>query len=521
MQELGSLFPMPRQSGKITSLRQAKKTLRAGEARYRELFERAGDAIFVSDAQGKIVDVNQRACDSLGYARTELLNMLLWELNPKKWTPEKVRDVIQKLKPGQPQTFESRHQRKDGTRFPVEIRVGNFEMGGRRLNLDLVRDITARRRAEQALREANATLEQRVNERTAELTRALNEIEQLEIENRYLREEVNTALAFEDIVGESPALRNVLQQIEIVAPTEASVLILGETGTGKELLARAIHERCMGRERPLIKVNCSAVPRELFESEFFGHVKGAFIGALKDRMGRFQMADGGTLFLDEIGEIPLELQNKLLRVLQDGQFERIGEDRTRRVDVRILAATNRNLQEEIEACHFRQDLYYRLSVFPITVPPLRERLKDIPLLARHFVDRAYARLNCPQVRITAQQIHLLQRYNWPGNIRELQNVIERAVILARGGVLRLEMVLPVKMIESVHPHSVRAQTAVPSGIIREEKWKERERENILAALKKARGKVYGAGGAAELLGVKATTLAYRMKVLGISKREGA
>jgi transcriptional regulator with GAF, ATPase, and Fis domain len=407
----------------------------------------------------------------------------------------------------------------------VEIRVGNFEVGGRRLNLDLVRDITARKRAEQAWREANANLEQRVNERTAELTRALKEIEQLreqlEIENRYLREEVKIALAFGDIVGESPALRKVLQQIEIVAPTEASVLILGETGTGKELLAQAIHERSLRRERPLIKVNCSAIPRELFESEFFGHVKGAFTGALQDRMGRFQMADGGTLFLDEIGEIPLELQSKLLRVLQDGQFERIGEDRTRRVDVRLIAATNRHLQEEIEAGRFRQDLYYRLSVFPITVPPLRERLDDIPLLAKHFVQRACARLNCPQVRITARQVQLLQRYHWPGNIRELQNVIERAVILARGGVLQLEPVLPVEMIAAVRPHSPRAQTAVAPGIIREEKWKERERENILAALQKARGKIYGPGGAAELLGVKATTLAYRMKVLRISKSHRA
>jgi transcriptional regulator with GAF, ATPase, and Fis domain len=357
------------------------------------------------------------------------------------------------------------------------------------------------------------------------LTRALKEIEhlreQLEIENRYLREEVKIALAFGDVVGESPALRKVLQQIEIVAPTEASVLILGETGTGKELLAQAIHERSLRCERPLIKVNCSAIPRELFESEFFGHVKGAFTGALKDRMGRFQMADGGTLFLDEIGEIPLELQSKLLRVLQDGQFERIGEDRTRRVDVRLIAATNRHLQEEIEAGRFRQDLYYRLSVFPITVPPLRERLDDIPLLAKHFVQRACARLNCPQVRITARQVQLLQRYHWPGNIRELQNVIERAVILARGGVLQLEPVLPVEMIAAVRPHSPRAQTAVAPGIIREEKWKERERENILAALQKARGKIYGPGGAAELLGVKATTLAYRMKVLRISKSHRA
>jgi transcriptional regulator with GAF, ATPase, and Fis domain len=265
-------------------------------------------------------------------------------------------------------------------------------------------------------------------------------------------------------------------------------------------------------------VNCGAVPRELFESEFFGHVKGAFTGALKDRLGRFQTADGGTLFLDEIGEVPIELQSKLLRVLQEGQFERVGEDRTRQVDVRIIAATNRNLQQEAAAGRFRQDLYYRLSVFPITVPSLRERSEDIPILAKHFIARTCARLNCPAVRITPAQLKQLQRYDWPGNIRELQNVIERAVILARGGVLQLELVLPAGTAEA-NP-ALRAETAAlaASRIIREEKWRERERANILAALKQANGKVYGSGGAAELLGVKPNTLAYRMKVIGIRKK---
>ncbi len=349
--------------------------------------------------------------------------------------------------------------------------------------------------------------------------RAFEEIErlhaQVEMENLYLREEVKTT--FGDIIGESPALRKVLQQIEIVAPTEASVLILGETGTGKELLARAIHERSMRRERPLIRVNCSAVPRELFESEFFGHVKGAFTGALKDRLGRFQMADGGTLFLDEIGEIPLELQSKLLRVLQEGQFERVGDDRTRQVEVRIIAATNRHLQQEIEAGRFRQDLYYRLSVFPLTVPPLRERSEDIPILTQHFMARTCARLNCPPVRIAAAQMQQLQRYHWPGNIRELQNVIERAVILARGGVLQFDPRLPFHLTTTTDPRATDERASTPAAIIREEKWKERECDNILAALKQTRGKIYGAGGAAELLGIKPTTLAYRVKVLGIAK----
>jgi transcriptional regulator with GAF, ATPase, and Fis domain len=232
------------------------------------------------------------------------------------------------------------------------------------------------------------------------------------------------------------------------------------------------------------------------------------------------MADGGTLFLDEVGEIPFELQSKLLRVLQEGQFERVGEDRTRHVDVRIIAATNRNLQQEAAAGRFRQDLYYRLSVFPMTVPPLRERSEDIPMLAKHFIERTCARLNCPRVRITPAQLKQLQNYDWPGNIRELQNVIERAVILARGGVLQLELMLQHDGVaKTISDTPVETAVLPATRIIREEKWKEREQANILSALKQAGGKIYGRGGAAELLGVKPNTLAYRMKVLGIQRKQ--
>ncbi|MBI4642095.1 MAG: sigma 54-interacting transcriptional regulator, partial [Candidatus Tectomicrobia bacterium] len=273
--------------------------------------------------------------------------------------------------------------------------------------------------------------------------RAFEKIErlqaQLELENAYLREEAVEAQAFGEIIGQSPALGSVLQQIDLVAPTDASVLITGESGTGKELVAREIHKRSRRSERPMIKVNCASIPRELFESEFFGHVKGAFTGALKDRAGRFQLADRGTLFLDEVGEIPRELQSKLLRVLQEGEYERVGEETTRRVDIRIIASTNRDLKREVEGGRFRQDLYYRLNVFPIEVVPLRYRKEDIPFLAAHFLELVAKKMRRPRLRLTQANLLELQRYDWPGNIRELQNVIERAVITSPSGVLRFDL----------------------------------------------------------------------------------
>src|SRR5262249_49714346 len=244
-------------------------------------------------------------------------------------------------------------------------------------------------------------------------------------------DEVRTG--FSEIVGQSAALRHVLLQVETVALSDSTVLILGETGTGKELIARAVHERSRRRDKPLVRVNCASIPKELFESEFFGHAKGAFTGAIKDRAGRFEVAAGGTVFLDEVSEIPLELQSKPLRVLQEKCYERVGEERTRRVDVRILAATNRDLKKEVAAGRFREDLYYRLDVFPLQVAPLRERKEDIPLLATHFVELLVKELSCPKPRLTRAGIETLEGYDWPGNIRELRNVIERAVIIAGGG----------------------------------------------------------------------------------------
>jgi transcriptional regulator with GAF, ATPase, and Fis domain len=354
-----------------------------------------------------------------------------------------------------------------------------------------------------------------VNARAFEQIQRLHE--RLELECNYLRQEVQEARAFGDIVGQSAALKNVLRQVELVAPTDANVIICGESGTGKELVAREIHHSSQRRERPLIKVNCAAISRELYESEFFGHVKGAFSGAVKDRAGRFEAADGGTLFLDEVGEIPVDLQGKLLRVLQEGQYERVGEEKTRQVDVRILAATNRNLKKEVANGRFRQDLYYRLNVFPIEVAPLRLRREDIPLLAAHFFQVIQARENRAFPPLSPAQVDRLQRYDWPGNVRELRNVIERAAITARRG--RLELILPHEEMDSGPIRSDAAGVGVDDEpeVLPEAEMRRRERQNLLAALKKSHWKIYGAGGAAELLGVKPTTLASRMKKMGLAK----
>jgi transcriptional regulator with GAF, ATPase, and Fis domain len=317
-------------------------------------------------------------------------------------------------------------------------------------------------------------------------------------------------------VGESAALRHLLQQVETVAPSDSTVLILGETGTGKELIANAVHLRSRRRDKPLIRVNCTSIPRELFESEFFGHSKGAFTGAIKDRTGRFEAATGGTLFLDEVGEIPLELQSKLLRVLQEKSYERVGEERTRRANVRIVAATNRDLKREVDAGRFREDLYYRLNVFPLRVAALRERKEDIPLLAAYFIELLINELGCPKPRLTRAGIETLQCYEWPGNIRELRNVIERAVIFARGGALEFDVPATGSALDliSLGPRDV--DQAEPE-YLTEAEMRRRERENIFAVLQKASWKIKGVDGAAELLGVKPTTLSSRMEKMGLRR----
>jgi DNA-binding NtrC family response regulator len=393
-------------------------------------------------------------------------------------------------------------------------KVKGFEAGG-------VDYITKPFEAEEVLARVRTHLRLR---RVEELQRALEEIEalksQLELRNDYLQEAVVEAKAFGDLVGQSAPLKHIVSQIDVVAPTEASVLILGETGTGKELVAHEIHRRSARKNGPLVRVNCASIPRELFESEFFGHLRGAFTGAVKDRAGRFETAEGGTLFLDEVGEIPLDIQNKLLRVLQEKRYERVGEDRTRTANVRIVAATNRDLKQAVAAGRFREDLYYRLHVFPIQVVPLRERKDDIPLLAKHFMELSVKDLKCAKPRLTRAGVVKLQSYDWPGNVRELRNVIERAVILARGG--SLEFDLPIQTAGSPLP-AAKSRTATEATeadepeFLTEAELQLRERDNLLRVLTRTNWKIKGPDGAAELLGVKPTTLLSRMDKWGLKK----
>jgi DNA-binding NtrC family response regulator len=322
--------------------------------------------------------------------------------------------------------------------------------------------------------------------------------------------------AFGEMIGQSGALRQIAKQIEMVAPTDASVLILGETGTGKELIAGEIHRNSRRRGKPLVRVNCACIPKELYESEFFGHARGAFTSAFKDRIGRFEAAEGGTLFLDEIGEIPLELQSKLLRVLQEKRYERVGEDRTRCADVRIVAATNRDLKREVAAGRFREDLYYRLNVFPIKVAPLRERKEDIPFLAAHFLDLSVKELRCPTPRLTRAGLETLQGYDWPGNIRELRNVIERAVIFSRSGALEFDLPVTASSLDPI-PFKPQHAEQTQGAYLTEPEMQRRERENLLVVLQKTGWKIKGVNGAAELLGVKPTTLISRIEKMGLKR----
>lgn len=357
-----------------------------------------------------------------------------------------------------------------------------------------------RMKAEKQLASANEELKVRIRE-----IESLKN--QLQLENKYLQEEIKLTYNFEEIISRSSDFKKILQQIQQVASTDATVLILGESGTGKELIARAVHNISNRSKRPLVKVNCATLPANLIESELFGHEKGAFTGAMERKIGRFELADGGTIFLDEIGELPVELQAKLLRVLQEGEFERLGNPKTMKVNVRVIAATNRNLSQAIEKKEFREDLYYRLNVFPILCPPLRERKEDIPLLVKHFCQKHEGKIGKKVTNIPAKVMDALMAYDWPGNIRELENIIERAMILSNNGSLEFGDWIPSDKIIATNMAGD-AST----------KLEDVEKEHILEVLNKTGWKVSGEKGAAKILGLKPTTLEVRMKKMGI-KRE--
>ncbi|MCA8952455.1 MAG: sigma 54-interacting transcriptional regulator [Planctomycetes bacterium] len=449
------------------------------------ILDTVGDGVVSVDAGQRIRLVNREVERVFGYDRGELLGESVHVLMPKPWQGRHDRAFRRRLlAPDDVDTQRYRlvqGQRRDGSTFPLEVRFTTVVADGERLFVASVRDVTDReqQRAE-------------IARLTAELSR----------ERDYLREEVKQAGGFGEIVGASSAIGVTMREVAAVADTDATVLIEGESGVGKELVARAVHERSARSAAAMVRVNCASVPESLFESEFFGHKKGAFTGAIADRVGRFQLADKGTIFLDEIGEVPLALQSKLLRVLQERQFERLGDERTTTVDVRVIAATNRDLRQEVAAGRFREDLYFRLGVFPIRVPPLRDRGDDVSLLARHFVERSAVRLAVARPEVGAGVDEVLGAYDWPGNVRELQNVIERAVILARAGSVEPWML---QVGGPSQPSLPQRQRAAPAR-------RSLDRDAIEAALARHHGVVKRA---ASELGLSRQSLYRRMRKFGI------
>jgi len=623
--ETGRIVKWYGTSSDIDDRKRAEEELRAAETRFRAFVDHATDALFVHDERGFIVDVNRRACESLGYTRDELIGMSPFRFDAAL-DDAAVQRLIERGSSGENVAFESLHRRKDGTVFPVEVTSRWFWFGDHQFALSLARDITRRKRDEEALRRSeyylteaqklshtgswafspiakeyiywsdemyriwgfdlrqslpaleavadrvhpedrervleslNKTVREgkdsaneyrirlpdgtvkhiftrrhavfaltgEINEcfgtvmdvteqhqSRAALENAFQEIQELKDqlykENLALREEVIRASMFEEIVGTSKALETVLSRVGKVAPTSSTVLITGETGTGKELIARAIHKRSQRSSRAFVSVNCAALAPSLISSELFGYEKGAFTGATQRHVGRFELADGGTIFLDEVGELPLETQLLLLRVLQEREFERVGGTQSIRVDVRVIAATNRDLRAAMTNGSFREDLFYRLNVFPIAVPPLRERKDDILMLVEYFVQRYATRASKDIRSVGRKTLELFQTYDWPGNVRELQNVVERSVILTTGDVLRVDESWFSKD-SSEPPSLVQAPSTLAAG-------QREEREIIEAALAETRGRVSGPSGAAARLRVPRSTLESRIRALKIDKSQ--
>ncbi len=490
---LASFCPLTSESGEvlavsvsvqdITEVKRTQQALRESEERLSRILESAMDAIVTLDRRRVIQLFNAAAEEMFRCPAAEAIGGSF-----DRFAPAALRRLLARYMRTLPGPGASRRYlwapeglqavRQGGEAFPVEATISRAEAGGQPLYTIILRDVNERKQAQDELRK-------------------------LQAENVYLRSEIQAGLDSDEIVGTSPAIRHLLTRIEQVAATGSTVLVTGETGTGKELVAKAVHRRSQRRDRLLVAVNCAALPGSLIESELFGHEKGAFTGATVRKIGRFEMADGGTLFLDEVGDLPLELQAKLLRVLQEGELERLGGSQTIRVDVRVIAATNRDLNEAVAIQRFRSDLYYRLNVFPIQIPPLRERPEDIPVLARHFVMKHATNMGKRIESIPGPTMKALQAYGWPGNVRELQNVLERAVIISPGPVLELGEWPAAPRLSEPEDHVLTLE--------------ELQREHILRALNRAGWRITGEHGAAKSLGLKATTLHARMKKLGIRR----
>jgi PAS domain S-box-containing protein len=512
-------------------LRRGREELELSRNRYAELYDFAPVGYFTLDARGLIREVNLAGTQLLGIERRRLVNKPFSSFIADADGRALFSSHLEAISQNQGmQKCEVDFKREDGLTLHAQLQslmAGNIDDQVDYIHTTII-DVTDRRRAEDALQKAHGELEQKVEERTQELVRTneqlLREIEErksteaalrsanaeikglsdrLRAENIQLQQEVSRENNFGEIIGQSSAISYVFFRVEQVAPQDATVLLLGETGTGKGMIARAIHSRSARKDRPMITVNCSSLPANLIESELFGREKGAFTGANARQMGRFELADGGTIFLDEIGEMPLELQSKLLRVLQDGEFERLGNPRTIKVDVRIIAASNRNLEEEIRAGRFREDLFYRLSVFPITIPPLRQRKEDIPLLVHYFVGKYNKKIGRKIETVAKETLSALQEYHWPGNVRELENVIERAVITSQGPALQV-----LDRFDTFRD---------PGGEQDIKALADLERDHILQVLQKTGWRIEGEKGAATILGLNPSTLRARMRKYGLRR----
>ncbi len=469
----------------ISELMHSNDLLKSEKKILDEILDNLPGTFYIWDDRPQLIRRNKRHDEVTEYSADDYVNMVPTDFFDED-EHQKVTAAVEKTFAEGEITVEATLVTKSGKKIPHVYTGVRTKMGDKPVLMGFAIDITERKKAEKQLRDALTEVEALRN--------------QLEADCTYLGEEIKLMHDYGNIIGESEVFKYVLFSLEQIAPTDTTVLILGESGTGKELIARALHSRSSRKERPLIKVDCAGLPANLIESELFGHEKGAFTGAVEKRIGRFELADGATIFLDEIGELPLVLQQKLLRVLQDGEFERLGSSQVRNTDVRVIAATNRNLKNDVSKGRFRDDLWYRLNVFPLSIPPLRERAEDIPLLVNWTIQRLQRRLGKHIKTVPSSVMDDLKAYPWPGNVRELENVIERAVIVTPGNMLQLAAPLESPTSTSGNPPDAPIKTL-----------SELEKDYILQVLRKTNWNISGKGGAAELLGLNSSTLRGRMR----------